>query len=476
MVRVMISISGFKSYRPSPVCPRPVTEQRTSAQIRKRLESLRATPKSGVKVVINVGGRRFITWEDTLRRFPHTLLGSEELSSKFYDKERKEYFIDRDPHLFRYILNYYRNGKLHRSLEDCTESFEEELTFYGIRSKEVHDCCFDEDQDMEKEDMEKKRLEALDKEKLALKLPTTKIGKFRRYIWKTMEGEIEKGPRAVIGMGLIYFVGLFILLSIFTTVYETVPCQGGVHVCKERTRILDLLDEICIGIFTVEFLVRLSVCPDYLVFIKTPMNVIDFFSILPFYMRLLLQSVAGSNLEAFVVLRVLRIFRVFKLSRHSKRLQRFGSAIITCIKDMTSLMFVLFIFIILFSSMMYFIERDAVEGMFTSIPDSMWFTIVTMITLGYGDMVPSTTMGQILGAVCCVSGVILIALPIPIIQEKDIFKKNMLTVYNVEDLQKKIEQMRAGGGEDGDEGRVRPNNNSNDNNNNNTNNKQHSQR
>lgn len=55
---------------------------------------------------------------------------------------------------------------------------------------------------------------------------------------------------------------------------------------------------------------------------------------------------------------------------------------------------------------------------------------------------PSTVPGQFIGAICCVSGVILIALPIPIIQEKDIFKKNMLNVYNVDDLRKKIEKMK----------------------------------
>lgn len=336
--------------------------------------------KSGVKVVINVGGRKFITYKDTLRRFPNTLLGNEKLSSKFYDEKRGEYFIDRDPYIFRYILNYYRSGKLHRSLDDCNESFEQELSFYGIAAQEVHDCCFDEDQEQEQQDAEKKK--KAEEEASPVYVPKNSFQRFRNYIWRLLEGELESGPGSVIGMGFIYFVGLFIILSIFTTVYETVPCNDGVEACNQRTHVLDLLDVICIGIFTFEFTLRLMVCPDYRQFIRTPMNIIDFFSILPFYARIVLQSIVGSNLEALVVLRVLRIFRVFKLSRHSKRLQRFGGAIGSCMQDLMSLAFVLLVAVLLFASFLYFVEQGAVEGVFTSIPDSMWYTVVTMITLG----------------------------------------------------------------------------------------------
>ena len=122
--------------------------QTKTTSFRERKSSTLCRPSSGypcldrlkrrrpdAKVIINVGGRRFVTWKNTLKRFPQTLLGSEELAARFYDQDRKEYFIDRDPHLFRYILNYYRCGKLHRSYDDCHASFEDELSFYGIMHK-----------------------------------------------------------------------------------------------------------------------------------------------------------------------------------------------------------------------------------------------------------------------------------------------------------------------------------------------------
>lgn len=355
--------------------PRPTTGYPCLDRLKRR--------RPDAKVIINVGGRRFVTWKNTLKRFPQTLLGSEELAARFYDQDKKEYFIDRDPHLFRYILNYYRCGKLHRSFEDCNASFEEELMFYGIMPQEVHDCCFDDDnEDNNADDSKSSASEPISiKQEQHLRTRSC-IGRARNWMWVLLEGEAESGFRAFFGMVIIYIVGLFIILSIFTTIYETVPCGSEEKVCNERVRVLDLIDVICVGVFSVEFCLRLLVCPNVLEFAKNAMNIIDFLSIIPFYLTLLLESVVGLNLEAFVVLRVLRIFRVFKLSRHSKRLQRFGAAMVSCVGDLASLMFVLIIAIVVFSSMIYFIERKAVEGKFTSIPDTMWYTIVTMITLG----------------------------------------------------------------------------------------------
>ena len=81
------------------------------------------------RLTINVSGIKFQTWQSTLLRFPDSLLGSIDTMQQFYDARRKEYFLDRDPYLFKFVLNYYRYGKLHCSQEDCPAAFEEELQY-----------------------------------------------------------------------------------------------------------------------------------------------------------------------------------------------------------------------------------------------------------------------------------------------------------------------------------------------------------
>lgn len=70
--------------------------------------------------------------------------------------------------------------------------------------------------------------------------------------------------------------------------------------------------------------------------------------------------------------------------------------------------------IIIFATIMYYAEKKVSETKFTSIPASFWYTIVTLTTLGYGDFVPSTVMGKIVGGICSLSGVLVIALPVPV--------------------------------------------------------------
>lgn len=93
------------------------------------------------RVKINVGGRQFVTYGQTLARFPDTLLGSDE-REYFYDPDVGEYFFDRDPMLFGRVLSYYRTGRVHWPRTECVAAFNDELAFFGIRAGDaVAECC-----------------------------------------------------------------------------------------------------------------------------------------------------------------------------------------------------------------------------------------------------------------------------------------------------------------------------------------------
>lgn len=183
-----------------------------------------------------------------------------------------------------------------------------------------------------------------------------------------------------------------------------------------------VVETLCICWFSFELLVRLVACPSKAVFFKNVMNLIDFVAILPYFValgtELARQRGVGQPAMSLAILRVIRlvrVFRIFKLSRHSKGLQILGQTLRASMRELGLLIFFLFIGVVLFSSAVYFAEVDRVDTHFTSIPESFWWAVVTMTTVGYGDMAPVTVGGKIVGSLCAIAGVLTISLPVPVI-------------------------------------------------------------
>lgn len=168
--------------------------------------------------------------------------------------------------------------------------------------------------------------------------------------------------------------------------------------------------------FTFEIIIRLIVAPNKLDFLKAPVNIIDIIATLSFYLDFMLTKLKQENdiLEFFSIIRIMRLC---KLTRHSAGLKILIHTFKASAKELVLLVFFLVLGIVIFAALIFYAERIQYnpDNDFTSIPVGLWWAIVTMTTVGYGDMAPKTYVGMFVGALCALLGVLTIALPVPVI-------------------------------------------------------------
>lgn len=208
---------------------------------------------------------------------------------------------------------------------------------------------------------------------------------------------------------------LFILTLIFLNVLAVI--LGTVQSIRSRYGVfLVKFELISVTIFTVEYLLRLWACTadarfarpclGRLRYIYQPMALIDAIAILPFYLPFL-----GLDLRFIRVLRLLRIVRLAKVGRYSSSLQMMKRVLISKREELLLTVFVLVLLLVVSACVMYYCETAAQPTVFPDIPSTMWWAVVTLTTVGYGDVYPITPIGKFVAAIMAILGIGMFALP-----------------------------------------------------------------
>ncbi|MFP6742281.1 MAG: cyclic nucleotide-gated ion channel [Alphaproteobacteria bacterium] len=215
----------------------------------------------------------------------------------------------------------------------------------------------------------------------------------------------------VAGRVVNLFLVCLILANVLAVIFESVDSVGRRYAGPFR-----IFEVFSVIVFTVEYVLRIWSCTerphgvnrgpiaDRLRFAVTPMAIIDFLAVAPFYLSILFAI----DLR---FLRVFRLLRLFKMTRYSPAIEMLGRVLYNERRALLSVMLIMIVLLVFTASLMHLFEHQAQPEAFSSIPAAMWWAVVTLTTVGYGDVVPVTVIGKLLGGFVTILGVGAFAMP-----------------------------------------------------------------
>lgn len=208
--------------------------------------------------------------------------------------------------------------------------------------------------------------------------------------------------------GRAFDIGLLIaiLASIAVVMLESVDSIAGRYL-----KAFYIIEWVLTGFFTLEYILRIIISPNKRKYIFSFFGVIDLLSILPAYI-----SLVFSGMQSLIILRsfrLLRVFRIFKLARFIGEASHLGRALKASRHKITVFIVAVGIIVVIMGTVMHLVE--GAENGFSSIPKSIYWAIVTLTTVGYGDIAPGTVLGQFLASILMIMGYGIIAVPTGIV-------------------------------------------------------------
>lgn len=229
---------------------------------------------------------------------------------------------------------------------------------------------------------------------------------FRQKIYSALNRDVYSGQMhdlVDITLGLIIFLSVMaVMLESVASIYEFMAEE------------FIIFDTFSVAVFSLEYLLRLYSCvenPEYedpvagrLKYMTTPTALIDLMAVLPFYLVYFIQV----DLR---FLRVVRLMRLLKFTRYNKAMNMLTEVVMEQLPALSTTLFILMIMIVFAASIVYLFEHEAQPDKFTSIPEATYWAVITLLSVGYGDIYPVTPVGQFLTMLITIIGLGLVALP-----------------------------------------------------------------